>query len=180
LSVYFSPNGGCEEALINFVNSAKESVHTAIYSFTNMNIANAYVSAIHRGVKVTVVMFKGETVNQQAKVYDMIEVAGGDAWLYAPPSGGLMHDKFTIVDGMALATGSFNYTENAEHFNDENLLIVSSSGNAADLLGDFLAQQYENNFQNLLLLAQKERQGWRRSWDRFLRYFAPFVKGVGV
>ena len=37
---------------------------------------------------------------------------------------GLMHNKFAIIDGKSLVTGSFNWTLTAEERNEENLLII--------------------------------------------------------
>ena len=37
---------------------------------------------------------------------------------------GLMHDKVAIVDGMTVATGSYNYSASADGRNAENLLVI--------------------------------------------------------
>ena len=36
----------------------------------------------------------------------------------------IMHDKFIVVDGVTVETGSFNYTASAEHKNGENILVL--------------------------------------------------------
>ncbi|MCX5712662.1 MAG: phospholipase D-like domain-containing protein, partial [Candidatus Omnitrophica bacterium] len=41
---------------------------------------------------------------------------------------GLMHNKFAIIDGKVLITGSFNWTPTADYKNEENLLIMSNKG----------------------------------------------------
>ena len=41
---------------------------------------------------------------------------------------GLMHNKFAIIDGKSLITGSFNWTLTAEERNEENLLIITDEG----------------------------------------------------
>ncbi len=38
--------------------------------------------------------------------------------------GGSMHNKFMVIDEKLVATGSFNYTENADETNDENLVFL--------------------------------------------------------
>jgi phosphatidylserine/phosphatidylglycerophosphate/cardiolipin synthase-like enzyme len=37
---------------------------------------------------------------------------------------GSMHNKFAIIDGKSVATGSFNYSANANERNDENLVFL--------------------------------------------------------
>jgi phosphatidylserine/phosphatidylglycerophosphate/cardiolipin synthase-like enzyme len=44
----------------------------------------------------------------------------------------LMHNKVGIFDGQIICTGSFNWTNNAEKNNDENLLVVDGADLAAD------------------------------------------------
>jgi len=41
IDVYFSPKGGCQDAIIREVDAAKESVHVQAYSFTSAPIAAA-------------------------------------------------------------------------------------------------------------------------------------------
>ena len=40
---------------------------------------------------------------------------------------GSMHNKFAVIDGKVLITGSYNWSISAEKWNYENLLIVTSS-----------------------------------------------------
>ncbi|MGR4871132.1 phospholipase D-like domain-containing protein [Variovorax sp. LARHSF232] len=55
----------------------------------------------------------------------------------------LQHNKFIVVDGAVVQTGSFNYTASAAGHNAENVLVV---GNAPDL-------------------AARYGREWRRLWD---------------
>jgi phosphatidylserine/phosphatidylglycerophosphate/cardiolipin synthase-like enzyme len=38
---------------------------------------------------------------------------------------GIMHNKFTIVDGQMIETGSFNYTAGASYKNNENQIYLA-------------------------------------------------------
>jgi phosphatidylserine/phosphatidylglycerophosphate/cardiolipin synthase-like enzyme len=60
LAVYFSPKGGCTEAVIDALGKAKQTVMVQAYSFTLAPIAKALVDAHKRGVKVTVVLDKSQ------------------------------------------------------------------------------------------------------------------------
>ena len=52
IAVYFSPRGGCTDAIIRELDNAKESVLVQAYSFTSAPIAKALMEAHKRGVKV--------------------------------------------------------------------------------------------------------------------------------
>ena len=41
-------------------------------------------------------------------------------------ASGIVHDKFAVVDGTRVLTGSFNWTYSAEDRNWENLVIIES------------------------------------------------------
>ena len=56
IQVYFSPDGGCTDAIIQAIEGASESVQVQAYSFTSAPIAEAILGAHKRGVDVTVVL----------------------------------------------------------------------------------------------------------------------------
>jgi phosphatidylserine/phosphatidylglycerophosphate/cardiolipin synthase-like enzyme len=60
LAVYFSPKGGCTEAVVDALGKAKQTVLVQAYSFTSAPIAKALVDAHKRGVKVTAVLDKSQ------------------------------------------------------------------------------------------------------------------------
>jgi hypothetical protein len=59
-SVYFSPCGGCTEAVVEALGRAKSTVLVQAYSFTSAPIAKALVEAHRRGVKVEVVLDRSQ------------------------------------------------------------------------------------------------------------------------
>jgi len=69
IEVYFSPKGGCTDAIIKEVKAAKSSVLVQAYWFTSASIAKALVEAHKRGVKVEVILDRSRTEidNDQAE-----------------------------------------------------------------------------------------------------------------
>jgi phosphatidylserine/phosphatidylglycerophosphate/cardiolipin synthase-like enzyme len=63
LEVYFSPHGGCTDAIIRELNRAKTSVLAQAYSFTSTPIAKALLNAHRRGVKVQIIPETEEMVS---------------------------------------------------------------------------------------------------------------------
>ena len=159
ITAFFSPKGGIEQQLLTTIGAAMETIEMATYAFTNENIAKALLDAVKRGVKVALVMDKSETKGPQASLHDELEKAGTAIRLISPP-GGIMHDKFIVVDGKNVEWGSYNYTGRAEDSNYENATFLSDNN---------LADKYHSDFVSIYNQATPEAQGLRRPMGRFLR-----------
>ena len=131
----------------------------AAYSFTNMTVANALATALKRGVKVSIVMDKSETHGAQAKIHDILEQAGAKIRL-SHPQGGIMHNKYLVIDGQTVEWGSYNYTNRAEHSNYENATVLSDPD---------IAEAYETDFNLIWSYAEPEKTGLPRLFARALR-----------
>ena len=55
-AVYFSPQGGCTEAVATAVANARTSLHVQAYSFSSYPIIKAIIAAQTRGVRVEVIL----------------------------------------------------------------------------------------------------------------------------
>ena len=49
----------------------------------------------------------------------------------------LHHNKYAIIDGVTIITGSYNWSENAEKRNAENCLIIHDAKTASAFAADF-------------------------------------------
>jgi phosphatidylserine/phosphatidylglycerophosphate/cardiolipin synthase-like enzyme len=121
-SVYFSPHGGCTEAIIRELNNAKTSVLVQAYSFTSAAIAKAVVNAHKRGLKVEVILDKSQRTEKYSSTTFFFNM-GIPTRIDAKHS--IAHNKVLIIDGEIVSTGSFNFTKAAEENNAENLLIIN-------------------------------------------------------
>ena len=120
-SVYFSPKGGCTEAVVAELDKASNSVLVQAYSFTSAPIAKALVNAHKRGVIIKVILDKSQ---KTAKYSDADFVAHAGITTLIDAQHAIAHNKVMIIDGLILITGSFNFTKAAEEKNAENLLII--------------------------------------------------------
>ncbi len=131
---YFCPEDECASKLIEKINSAKQSIFIAIYSFTNDDIASALIAAKARGVEVKVVFdydqSKSEYSDDEKLTENGIEIRRRDG-------SGYMHNKFCIIDEEIVSTGSFNYSENADERNDENLIFIFNKDLAIRFISEF-------------------------------------------
>jgi len=121
--VYFSPRGGCTEAIIEEIDQAKSEVLVQAYSFTSAPIAKSILKAYKRGVRVEVILDKSQrteryssaTFFSNARIPTLID-----------DRHAIAHNKIMIIDRQTVITGSFNFTRAAEEHNAENLIIIMS------------------------------------------------------
>jgi phosphatidylserine/phosphatidylglycerophosphate/cardiolipin synthase-like enzyme len=135
-TAYFCPHEDCPQALIAQIDSAKSTIDIAIYSFTDETIADALIAAQDRGVAVRIAFDSGQAQSQYS-----VDEALSDAHVpirRIDKSRGILHDKFAVIDGEFVATGSYNYTNNAAENNNENLLILRDTA---------LAKRYADEFE---------------------------------
>lgn len=123
-AVYFSPGGGCTEAVVNALDNAQSSVLVQAYSFTSAPIAQALVDAHKRGVKVQVILDKS---NRTANYSSADFVAHAGISTFIDGKHAISHNKIMVIDGHTIITGSFNFTKAAEEHNAENLLVIDDS-----------------------------------------------------
>jgi len=128
LDVCFSPAGGCEAKIVNFINAEDKEILVQAYSFTDVAIENALIAK--KGI-VHILLDRtdlGTTVLQ-----DFLN-NGMDVLI--DKKHPIAHNKLIITPG-AVETGSFNYTTQAEKYNAENALFIKYKP---------LAQKYRDNW----------------------------------
>ncbi len=126
--VYFSPDGGCTQAIVDALTGAKQSVWVQAYSFTSPPIAKALVDAKKRGVNIQVILDKSQRTEKYSEA-DFLVHMGIPTFIDAEHA--IAHNKVMILDGDTVITGSFNFTRAAEERNAENLLILHDPALAA-------------------------------------------------
>jgi phosphatidylserine/phosphatidylglycerophosphate/cardiolipin synthase-like enzyme len=139
IRVYFSPNGGCTDAILSQINQAKTEILLQAYSFTSRPIAQALIQAQKRGVKISAVLDKS---NRRQKYSAATFLQNMGIPVFIDDRHAIAHNKIMIIDNRVVITGSFNFTMAAENKNAENLVIL-------DDLPD-LTRAYRENFQNHL------------------------------
>lgn len=127
LSPYFSPHGGCTEAIVGLIGSARRRVCVQAYSFTSRPIADALIAAHRRGIDVAIVLDRGQRTAPGSLGGECAEAGIPVAY---DGKHAIAHNKLLIVDGKAVSTGSFNLSAAAEG-NAENVLIVRDTPTAA-------------------------------------------------
>jgi len=136
--VCFSPDGACSNVLIEEFELAQDSIHAAVYCFTNLTLAESLAEAHVRGVDVRIAIDPCDNFGQE--VQEFLEGQGVPIRVSANPGGGIMHDKFAVIDDKVVVTGSYNWTLSADTKNDENLVRLVNSE---------MAPLFEDEFERL-------------------------------
>ncbi len=139
IEVYFSPNGGATGAIVRELNDAKKEILVQAYSLTSAPIRKALVNADRRGVRVIVILDKGQQGKKDAAA-DFFHGAGILTYIDDRPRSA--HNKIIIVDQSTVITGSMDFTKAAEELNAENLLVIKSDAS--------LVKKYFSYFQEHL------------------------------
>jgi phosphatidylserine/phosphatidylglycerophosphate/cardiolipin synthase-like enzyme len=138
IEVYFSPGGGCADAIVKAIESATNNIRVQAYEFTSPKIAQALITAKARGVNVRMLLDKNQQSDRsqydakrflrQARINIRLDKAHAIA-----------HNKVIIIDGTKVITGSYNFTKAAENENAENVLIISNPAIAAQYMTNWQA-----------------------------------------
>ena len=118
----FSPDEPCDLKLIKLIQSAQKSIDMAVYDINRDQLVHHLVIQSKK-IPVRLVVDRRQSKGSHSLVPLLIKA--GVKLRYGKQRG-IMHDKFTIVDGKILETGSFNYTNHASESNQENQVYLSS------------------------------------------------------
>lgn len=135
----FSPQGKCSIHIVREIQNARRELLVAVYAFTSGDLAGALVQAKKRGLMVQVIIdreFDSRNDKSQGKFLEVQRIPVRRLSGAKPPHSvkevGLMHQKFAVIDRRIVFTGSYNWTQAADTFNDENLLVFRDAGALAE------------------------------------------------
>ena len=144
IEVYFSPEDGTLKHILSAVSAARQSIDFLAYSFTSDELGQALIERARAGITVHGVFDTDQYHSNAGTQFDVLKKAGIDVGLDGNPH--LMHHKVIIIDGQVVITGSYNFSNNAEHNNDENTLIIHNQD---------IAAQYQTEFQKVYTEAKR-------------------------
>ncbi len=119
----FSPDGGAEALVIRTIESARGNIRMAAFSFTSPRIMKSLINARRCGVDVRIIVDeKGNQGRASHSAMNLLSNAGIS--LRAISMYKIHHDKYIVVDGQHVETGSYNFTRSAAESNSENVVVV--------------------------------------------------------
>ena len=142
-AVFFSPNGGAENAIVQSIDSAKVRIRMQAFLFSNKEITQALIRAHQRGVKVDVIIDKKMPKKKPNTTEDLLKTGVPTFFDTAHRTA---HDKIIIVDD--------NFVKVAETKNGGNLLILKSKP-----LAEEYVKNWEKHFSHSVLAAPEKEKG---------------------
>ena len=132
-----------EDELVALVDSAQSAIDGAFFEIGSKRVADAFIRAHKRGVKVRLVT---DDSNLDKPACKKVKAAGIP--VVDDGKKGLMHDKFAIVDGRIVWTGSYNITDNCAYRNNNNAIRIDSEELAAVYEAEFREMFEDHIFEN--------------------------------
>jgi phosphatidylserine/phosphatidylglycerophosphate/cardiolipin synthase-like enzyme len=145
----FAPDHNPELVIVNAILQAKQSVHFAIFTFSGSStIDDALLSALGNGISVKGILDRTQSAHDYSPHPALIN-AGADLRRHDIPilpgfeKRGKLHHKIMVIDGKVAISGSFNYTDKANRFNDENVFFIHNE-KVAEYFIDEIERIYDN------------------------------------
>ncbi len=130
----FTPSQPCATEIIERLNSAKAEIRAQAYGFTSGPIAAALIEARERGLDVAVILDKSNEPGRGYRYSDADLVARAGIPVFIDYRPAIAHNKVIVIDRHLVITGSYNFTDAAEHRNAENVTFIDSAEVARQFL----------------------------------------------
>ncbi len=121
MTIYFSPQDQALPIILDHIEHARSTIVFMAFSLTSAPITDALINATERHVQVSGVVEK-RNARGTGSVFSQLHEHGVD--ILEDGNCYNMHHKVMIIDDEVVITGSYNFTDNAENTNDENLAII--------------------------------------------------------
>jgi phosphatidylserine/phosphatidylglycerophosphate/cardiolipin synthase-like enzyme len=135
IDTFFSPDDGVLAALVPVLEGAQESIYFLAYSFTSNQLGDIVRQKVEAELTVAGVMDDEQVRSNQGTEFDPFRQANLDVRIDG--IDGLMHHKVFIVDEKIVVLGSYNFSQNAEERNDENIIIIYDPVIAGQFIQEF-------------------------------------------
>lgn len=125
LAVFFGPRkagdpNGLDTQTVKLIKTAKKRINAAVHELRLKSIADALIAAHKKGVQVRMV---GEDKYYDNPFMKQIRAAGIPTKSDENPNA-IMHNKFLVIDGVRMMTGSYNLTDTCSYNNYNNLVVI--------------------------------------------------------
>lgn len=119
---------GIQDKILNALDKARVSIIVSMSWFTNSALLEKLVQKQNEGIDVRVVIYD-DGINKKHGV-DLSQLR--IIYKVRAERGGIMHNKFCVIDNQIVITGSYNWTTNAETRNAENVTVQYDPKSATD------------------------------------------------
>jgi len=143
VDIWFSPEDRPTRHFVNSLYHTREEIRFTIFAYSSAEILDAMLRANRAGVKIAGIFddsFSSPDMVKTWKRFPYGELSGKPGVMVTwDGEGAKVHHKHMILDKKTVITGSFNFSQNAEKNNDENITAIHSP----ELAEQYIARQKE-------------------------------------
>ena len=136
---------GIDRPLAEAIFSLESSLDIAAFELNNPVISRAILEAHQRGVAVRIVS-DDEFGLEDERDSHLRDLMAAGIPVVDDKRTGLMHNKFIIMDQLAVWTGSWNFTINGTYRNNNNALVLENAAAVASFQAEFDEMFLRNEF----------------------------------
>ena len=134
IQILFAAEDNVTEHLLPYLENAQSSIRFLAFSFTHDAMGEAIQERDIAGVDVMGVFEKTGSSTEYSELGEMY--CAGMA-VRRDENHSFLHHKVIVIDERIVITGSFNFSDNADESNDENVLIIDNPEVAALYIQEF-------------------------------------------
>jgi phosphatidylserine/phosphatidylglycerophosphate/cardiolipin synthase-like enzyme len=135
-----------EDALLAFINGASTSIDITLYGLNRQSVVNALIAAHNRSVVVRVVGDDEAATGEYSSSYQALSNAEIMVVIDTSLSQ-IQHNKFLVIDGAIVWTGSTNFTDTGFTLNANNSIVITDT-TLANVYSTEFAEMWAGNFHN--------------------------------
>lgn len=130
--------------ILELISSSKEEILICVAWFTSKEILGKLIDKAESGCKIKIII-SDHHENKRLNFIDF-QNKKGSIQILSTNSGKFLHDKFAIFDKKRVLIGSYNWTNSAEFFNHEYVVISDD---------ELMIKQFSGRFKNLERIVEK-------------------------
>jgi phosphatidylserine/phosphatidylglycerophosphate/cardiolipin synthase-like enzyme len=134
VDILFAAEDEVVDKLLPLITGAQRRIRFMAFSFTQDEMGAAVSARAKAGVDVRGIF---ETRGSETEYSELSMLYCAEVPVRQDGNPGTFHHKVLIIDDEIVVTGSFNFSENANESNDENVVIVFNRDIAAQYLREF-------------------------------------------
>jgi len=133
ISLFFSPLDPTQQIVLDQLAGATASVHLAFFNIRLQAVADRLLAQHQAGRDVKILMDQKQMDQSYNTLDDWMIQQGLDLTgiMNDRAADATMHNKFTVIDGRRVLTGSMNYSTTAFNSSEEDLLLIDDADIAA-------------------------------------------------
>jgi phosphatidylserine/phosphatidylglycerophosphate/cardiolipin synthase-like enzyme len=133
ISICFSRGGNCLNEIRTEIEKANKNIFFMLFTMTDNNIANIILLKHYKNLEISG-LYETSLITKYSTYHEMYY---HNLNITRYRSSGKLHHKVFIIDEETIITGSMNPSNNADHRNDENVIIIKNKEIAKIFLEEY-------------------------------------------